>query len=390
MKGSIIERGNALRLKVCLGKNETTGKYDSFYETFHGSREKANQRLRELLTELDKGTFIKPGKATLGEYLQAWLADSIKPNRAENTAKLYSYICNRHILPSIGKCKLVELKPQQIQHLYAEKQSSGLGNRTVQLIHVVLHTALANACKMILVTRNVANYVEKPQSPRPAKHTMNEVDINKFLEAAKDGEYYNLFFCYLFTGMRRSELLATRWSDVDLLGMQVSVSRSMQYLNKVKEHISFKQPKTEGSRRVIDLSPSNVMVLRQQREYQERIRQSFNLPALTDSDLVFSHYDGSPLLPDSITHAWMKLVRKCDLRGVRLHDARHTMATIMFKQGVHPKIVQERLGHSSISLTWDTYSDSVPGLQQRADYNFDSILNKETKLDKELKNIIQN
>ena len=390
MKGSIIDRGNSLQIRISTGKNPETGKYSTYVEAFHGNHKEAAKRLREVLTELDKGTFVRPGKVTVGEYLTAWLEDSIKPNMSDKTYELYSYINRLHIAPAIGKLPLVDLKPAHITHLYGDKHSSRLSNRTVRIIHVVLHKALKNAVKTGLVSRNVSEVVEKPKYRRPEMHTMNEDDINKFLEAAKDGEYYNLFYCYLFTGMRRSELLATRWSDVDLIGMTISVSRSMQYLGKVKQHITFKEPKSASSRRLIALSPDNVMVLRQQREYQQKTRQSLNLPELTADDLVFSHYDGSPYLPNSISHAWTKLVRRCGLIGIRLHDARHTMATLMFAQGVHPKIVQERLGHSSISLTLDTYTAKIPGLQQAAAKGLDSILHKESKLDKELKEIIQN
>jgi len=119
------------------------------------------------------------------------------------------------------------------------------------------------------------------------------------------------------------------------------------------------------------------------------MRESLQLPPISENDLVFSHWDGSPLLPDSITHAWSKLTRKCGLKGIRLHDARHTHATIMLKQGVHPKIVQERLGHSTISTTLDTYSHVSPGLQQAAARGFDDILNRDSTLDRQLAEILQ-
>jgi integrase len=163
----------------------------------------------------------------------------------------------------------------------------------------------------------------------------------------------------------------------------------MQYLNGVKDHVSFKEPKSQKSRRLIALSPSNAVILQEHRINQEEMRQSLQLPPVAESDLVFSHWDGSPLLPPTITHAWMKLVRKCGLNGIRLHDARHTHATIMLKQGVHPKIVQERLGHSTISTTLDTYSHVAPGLQQAAAMAFDDILNKEYDTDKEVPTALQ-
>jgi integrase len=390
MRGCIIERNGSLRLKVSLGKNPQTGKYESYHETFHGNRTEAQKRLRQILAELDNGIFTKPGKTTMTDYLDTWLHDYCKPSLSPRTVELYSYICRVHVIPTIGKITLTELKPQHLQNLYSGKLSSGLSPRTVQLCHVAIHKALKNAVRINLLSRNVADAAQKPKIQRPEMHPMTENDLNRFLDTAKQGNYYALFYTYLFTGMRRGELLAVRWCDVDLLGMQISVSRTTQYLNGVKNHITFKEPKSQKSRRLIALSPSNAMVLEEHRKQQEKMRESLQLPPMAEDDLVFSHWDGRPLLPPSITHAWIKLVRKCGLNGIRLHDARHTHATIMLKQGVHPKIVQERLGHSTISTTLDTYSHVAPGLQQAAAMAFDDILKKDSPLDKQLAEILRN
>jgi len=390
MRGCIIERNGSLRLKVSLGKNPQTGKYESYYETFHGNRTEAQKRLRQILTELDKGIFAKPGKTTVAEYLSTWLQDYCKPSLSPRTHRLYSYICRTHVIPAIGRITLMELRSQHLQKLYSEKLASGLSTRTVQICHVVIHKALKNAVRINQISRNVADAVDKPKIQRREMHPMTENELSRFLDAAKQGDYYSLFYTYLFTGMRRSELLAVRWCDVDLLGMQISVSRTMQYLSGGKNHITFKEPKSKKSKRLIALSPSTVSLLKEHRKAQEKIRESLRLQPITEKDLIFSHWDGSPLLPDSITHAWVKLVRKCGLKGIRLHDARHTHATIMLKQGVHPKVVQERLGHSTISTTLDTYSHVAPGLQQAAAKGFDDILKKDSTLDKELTEILQN
>ncbi len=376
MKGCIIERNSNLRLKVSLGKNPQTGKYESYYETFHGNRTEAQRRLRQLLTEHDKGIFIRPGKATIAEYLKSWLADYCKPNLSPRTHELYSYICNKHILPTLGSILLFDLKPQQLQRLYADKLASGLSNRTVQIIHVTLHKALKNAMKTGQLIRNVVEAVDSPKIQRREMRVMSETDLHIFLEYAKDTPNYALFYTSLFTGMRRAELLALRWSDVDLELCQVSVTRSMQYIQAAAlgNRISFKEPKTTKSKRSIALSPSTTITLREHQAKQNELRESLGYPALSDSDLVFSHYDGSPLLPNSVTHAWMKLVRSCGLHGIRLHDARHTHASLLLKQGVHPKIVQERLGHGSIQITLDTYSHVAPGLQMAAANKFDDII----------------
>jgi integrase len=201
--------------------------------------------------------------------------------------------------------------------------------------------------------------------------TMKEDDVTRFLNAAKKGNYYSLFHCYLYTGLRRSELLSVKWSDCDLLGMALSINRGMRV---TKGKVIFKQPKTKSGRRLIDLSPDSCIVLREHRKAQDIVRQQLDLPLTSDDDLVFSHGDGSPLLPNTITHAWIKLVRRCDLDGIRLHDARHTHATLLHKAGVSPKVIQERLGHASYSTTMNLYAHVSPGMQKAAALAFDKVI----------------
>ena len=281
----------------------------------------------------------------------------------------------KHIKLTPGMILLTELKPQHLQHLYSEKLSSGKGQRTAQYIHNTLNKALSVAVKMGILARNPCDGVESPKVPRHEMQTMSESDIHIFLELARSGQYYHLFYVALFTGMRRSELLALRWCDIDLELCQISVNRTIHVLRygTYKGQIVFKQPKTAKSRRLIALSPSTALVLREHKEVQAKLRQSLGLP-FNDADLVFCQYNGEPLLPDTISHAWLKLARRTGLKGIRLHDARHSHASLMLKQGIHPKIVQERLGHVSIETTLDTYSHVVPGLQQAAANRFDDIV----------------
>ncbi|GAG61989.1 unnamed protein product, partial [marine sediment metagenome] len=276
----------------------------------------------------------------------------------------------RHIRPAIGRLLLTQLRPEHLQRSYTEKLSGGrqngtggLGSRSVRYIHSTLHKALKSAVKLGMIARNPADAVDVPKVERHEMKVMSEANIHIFLEYAKSTPYYALFYTALFTGMRRSELLGLRWSDVDLLLCQISVNRTLHQLHN--RDIIFRQPKTDKGRRLIALSPSTVLVLREYKERQEKLIQSLGL-TLTDDNLVFGQHDGKPLLPDSITQAWRKLARGVGLRDIRLHDARHTHASLMLKQGIHPKVVQERLGHASIQITIDTYSHVVPGLQQAA------------------------
>ena len=378
MRGHIVKRGkNSYSIKVSVGKDANTGKYKYQWTTVKGTKKEAEKRLGEILHQLDTGTFTKPGKMTVGEYLGQWLKD-YRPSIGPHSAQTYEFFIERHIKPAIGQIPLTSLKPEHLQRLYSDKLSTGrrdgtggLGNRSVRYIHSTLHKALQSAVKLGMIARNPADAVDVPKVKRQEMQVMSEDDIHTFLEAAKSTPYYALFHMALFTGMRRSELLALRWSDMDLLMCQAFVNRTLHRLNNGE--IIFGETKTGKSRRMVALSPRTCSVLQEYRQKQEQNRLLAGHP-LQESDLVFSHLDGKTLLPDSVTHAFMVLAQRTGLKGIHLHSARHTHATLMLKQGIHPKIVQERLGHATISTTLDLYSHVSPGLQEAAAKRFDELL----------------
>lgn len=376
MRGHIVKRGkNSYSIVVSMGKDATTGKYKYQWVSVKGTKKEAEKHLSELLHQLDTGTFMKPGKTTLAEYLERWLKDYAWPNLAPRTAEGYESIIHRHLIPSLGSMTLTLLKPEHLQRYYSEKLTGGrcdgkgaLNPTTVSHHHTCLHRALKMALKWGLINRNPADAVTPPRPQRAEIHTMNEDDITKFFEAAKATPYYVLFYEALFTGMRRSELLALRWCDVDLLLCQVYVTRSLHHLRTGE--IVFRAPKTAKGRRMVSLSPSAALLLQEHWDKQEAQRAMLGIP-LKDDDLIFSDLAGKPLLPDTVSHVWVKLVKRAGLEGIRFHDARHTHASLMLKQGAHPKVVQERLGHATISTTLDLYSHVAPGLQETAAARFD-------------------
>ena len=380
MRGHIRKRGSSSwTVVVSLGRDPETGKRKQQWQGVKGTKKEAEKRLAELLHQLDTGTFMKPRKTTLGEYLETWLKDYCEANLAPNTTQTYAWFIDRHIKPALGQIPLTQLRPEHLQRLYSDKLAAGsrngiggLGSRSVRYIHTTIHRALKSAVKLGMISLNPADGVDVPKVTRREMRTMDEADIDIFLEHAKSTPYYPLFHTAIFTGMRRSELLALRWCDLDLLLCQASVSRTLHQLHD--REIIFRQPKTSGSRRLIALSPSTIAVLREHKEMQEKLREALDIP-LIDDDLVFCQIDGKPLLPDSVTQAWRNLVKRVGLNGIRLHDARHTHASLMLKAGIHPKVVQERLGHASIQITLDTYSHVAPGLQEAAAARFDDLLN---------------
>lgn len=371
MRGSIYKRGDSYRLAVSLGKDPETGKYKQHFETVRGNRKQAEQRLNQLIHEIDKGSFVEPGKITTSEYLKQWLHDYCQPNLAMRSTEEYEYIVNKYLIPVLGRIPLKDLKPSHIQRLCTERLEKGT-TRTALYCYATLHKALNCAVKLGIASRNAADGVERPK-PKPREmQTLSENDVARFLKALKDNEYFSLFYCSLFTGLRRSELLALKWIDVDLPLAQLSVRRTIHTLRNGK--VIYGEPKTAKSRRLVSLSPSTCRVLAEHRAKQVELRRSLGLQPLSEDSLVFSHWDGSPLLPDTVSHTFMNLARKCGLNNIRLHDLRHSHASLLLKQNTHPKIVSERLGHANTLITLDLYSHVTPGLQQAAAKRFDSII----------------
>lgn len=360
MRGCIKSRGkNTYSVIINLGKDPTTGKYKQQWVTVKGNKRDAEKRLSELLHSMDTGNYMKPGKATVAEYLGSWLADYARPNLSPRGFERYESIVRVHLIPKLGNIPLTQLRSNHLQKHYSTMLDTGLSPLSVRYHHVVLHKALATALKWGLVARNVADGVDLPRSHRSEIQTWDEAELGQFLKVAKETQYYALFYTALFTGARRSELLALRWQDIDFIYGQIYISRSLHQLQGGS--YVFTQPKSDKSRRTVALPPSAFLVLEAYRKQKETEMLMCNL-TLNESDLAFSTIEGKPLRPNTVSRAWSILATKAGVKVIRFHDARHTHASLMLRQGIHPKIVQERLGHSSISITLDTYSHVAPGL----------------------------
>jgi len=237
--------------------------------------------------------------------------------------------------------------------------------------------ALSHAVKWQILVRNVALAVDPPRPSQSEMATFTEEQARLFLEAVAESPYHELFTVALYTGMRRSELLGLPWKDVDLYLAQLSVTQTLHRLSS--GGFIFGKPKTAKSRRTIALPPTVCILLGQLKERQIGERLLLGLK-LQDDDLVFSKPDGKPLDPSTITHTFKKIIKSAGLPNLRFHDLRHTHASLMLKQGIHPKIVSERLGHSSIGITLDTYSHVMPGLQEAAALRFEEGLQRASEL----------
>ncbi len=377
MRGHLVKRyKNSWTVVLDLGR-DANGKRKQRWISVKGTKPEAEKVLTDALHQKDTGSLINPSKVTFGEFLEHWLKEYALPNLAPRTYEGYASIINEHLIPKMGVIPLSKLKPEHVRRYYAEtlengrcNGSGGLSAQSVRHHHMAIHKALETACKWGLVFRNVADNVDPPHAEKPQMVVWNEDEVKQFLEAARETRYYALYVLALYTGARRSELLALRWEDVDLIYCQVSINRTVHQLRDGS--YIYRQPKTAKSRRTIALPPSAALVMTQYREARDTEAEKVGRK-IPEDELVFGDGNGKPIRPNTVTRAWPLLAVKAGVKPIRFHDARHTHASLMLKQGAHPKIVQERLGHATISVTLDTYSHIAPGMQEAAARKFDDL-----------------
>ncbi len=313
------------------------------------------------------GTYVEPSKQTVGEYLTAWLAaaQGIRPS----TITTYGVAIRRHIIPRIGAVPLQQLTRVRVKALYRELSVGArvhgrgeLSEKTIHNVHVALRRALADAVEDGLLRNNPADRAHAMPKDRPEMAIWTVEELRRFLDASAGHPMAALWRLAANTGMRRGEVLGLRWKDVDLDGRRLSVR---QQLVRAGERVAFGAPKTKAGRRVIALDAGTVAALRERRAAWSADKLHFG-KAFKDHDLVFCRPDGHPHDPDVVTHQFDRATVRAGVPRIRLHDLRHTHASLLLQARVHPKVVQERLGHSSITITLDTYSHLIPDMQDEA------------------------
>lgn len=329
-------------------------------ERFHGSKRQAEARLRQLLKEIDDGEYLRPNSITVGKYLQDWFA-SKKHDLRPNVAEGYETMLRLHIVPHLDKIPLQKLAPITIKNFYAAMLENGrvggggLSTRTVRYIAMILKQALAEAVTLGLLKKNPAENVSPPRLMQRQMHAMTEEEVAKFLSAARGTRFEPLFRLVLSTGLRKGEVLALRWRDVDFERNLLRVERT---LAKVRGGIIFQAPKTHASRRVLPLPPSIVDVL--------RLRRPSDGCGVPSESLIFSTKTGKPISPDTLEKKYFKpLLKKAGLpNDMRFHDLRHTYATSLLATGLNPRVVAARLGHTDPGFTMRVYGHVIPGMQE--------------------------
>ncbi|MEK4636832.1 site-specific integrase [Bacillus sp. FSL W8-0519] len=360
MRGHVTKKGKKWYIVVDNGVNPITGRRKQKWISGYDRKKDAQADLSKILVEMQEGSYIEPTKMTVREFFIQYLA-ARKINLRETTYYNYRKHINNHIIPKLGNIPMQKLKGIDLERFYSSL-SEGMKPVTVRSIHQIVRTALAYAVRHEIVKKNVADVISPPTAGADARtvNTWTEEEVLLFLENAKESRYYIAYLLAITCGMRKGEILGLQWKDIDFERRTLSVNRSLSHITK-----EFHEPKTSSGKRLIVLPEITLLALQEHllkiNEEKERYGEGYN-----DYDLVCPTYNGNPCNFRSLTQLWKKLIKKSGVPDIRFHDLRHTHATLMLKQGIHPKIVSERLGHKKVGITLDTYSHVVPGLQETA------------------------
>jgi integrase len=333
-------------------------------KTIYGKkREEVADKLARALAERADGIVYDDENVTVGEYLDSWLKGSVRGSVRQSTFDRYEIAVRVHIKPALGRLKLKKLNPAHLASFYQDRLAAGFASASVNKLHVTLHKALDQAVKWNLIPCNVAEVVTAPRPAPPEMQTLSASETRKLLEAAHGDKLEALYVLAVTTGMRQGELLALKWRDVDLENATVSVRRT---LTKSGGRLLLGEPKTKKSRRTINLTEAAARALRQhlacQIEHMQRLGDLYR-----DEGLVFASEVGTPINPSNLRRRSLAaLLKRAELPRIRFHDLRHTCATLLLSRNVHPKYVQELLGHANIAITLDTYSHVLPSMADEA------------------------
>lgn len=379
MAGQIIKRGDRTWLvRIFMGR-DAKGKQIFHHKTIHGTKKDAEQYRNKAIREKDLGTFIEPSPTTVDDYMKKWLETAARPRLRDNTYREYEGLLCRYVSPTLGGKRLCDVRPLDIQSLYTTMSEKNLSARTVRFTHSVLSSAFKQAVRWRMLLQNPCESVELPRKVSQEMQFLTPIEAARFLAEAASDRWVALFVLALATGLRPSEYLGLKWPDVDLEQGLVTVQRSLIWRSYKSGDWYFGEPKTPRSRRRIPLPDSVVRALIQhkRRQAEERLKEG---AAYKNLDLIFATSEGQPLIRLNVIQKHFKpILERAKLPAtLRLYDLRHTCATLLLAANENPKVVSERLGHSSITLTMDVYSHVLPDMQQGASDKLERILFSKT------------
>jgi integrase len=375
MRGHLRERSPGHWAIVIDVRDPQTGQRKRRWHSFEGTKRQAQVECARLLTEMKNGTSVDPSRMTVAAFLERWI-EHMDGQVSPRSHERYAELCRKNLAPLVGGLMLTKLQPAHISAAYAKALASGrrdgsggLSARTVTHMHRVLREALQQAVGWQLLARNPADAVKPPKVERALMRTYDLAQTAELITAMRGTRFFVPVLLAVLCGLRRGEIAALRWGQIDLTTGQLSVTQSAE---QTRVGVRYKEPKS-GRPRTVALSETVIEELRAYRikQAQELLRLGLRV---TETTFVCTREDGQPLRPHTLTHDWERKLSKTALPRIRFHDLRHAHATHLLSSGVHPKVASERLGHSKVGITLDLYSHVLPGMQADAVARVDEAL----------------
>ncbi|MGZ8408681.1 MAG: tyrosine-type recombinase/integrase [Hyphomicrobium sp.] len=375
MKGHLRQRSNgSWELKYDLPPDPKTGERRTAFKTFRGGKRAAQQDLARLIAEAASGNPVAPSKLRVGEFLDRWL-EATRPSKSLRTHDWHTYLMQAHIKPALGRLELQKLSALDVQAFIAglgrADGKGALGQRTVRHIIATLSTALRQAVGWGLLRENPVGRIKLPAMEHQPARALDDDEVSSLLEASEGSALRTPILLAFGTGMRRGELLALRWSDMDFEAGVVTVARALE---QSKAGLRFKSPKTRAGRRKVRLPTSVVAALKAHRLAQAEWRLRLGL-GRDDVDLIFPNALGGGWRPQDFSEAFARLAKAAGIRCT-FHELRHTHASQLLRDGVPLPAVSGRLGHASPAITLGVYSHAMPGSDEAAALQAESALQK--------------
>ncbi len=350
MGGFIRKRGDRWQtLYNEAGRRRSAG-------TFATKRE-AQAQLVKILSQIQTGTYVSPDKVTLQDFIRYQWLPAIRSEIRPLTLASYAQL-SKHIITSCGRVQLQRLTPAHVKRLHVELDNKGLAPNTIIRVHTTLRRCLRDAADWGFVTRNVADSAHPPRvKNKQAMRVWSTEQTRTFLAHVQTERLYPMWLLFATTGMRRGEVLGLRWDAIDIKTGTLEVRQTLVPLGK---DTALSEPRTAAGRRSIDLDPATVAALRLWRETQTAERWRWK-ELWTDTGLVFTKENGLPYHPQHVTKMFKRRAELAGLPVIPLHSLRHSWATAALRAGENAKVVQQQLGHASVSITLDVYAAVMPG-----------------------------
>lgn len=361
---------NKFKIAITIGR-DNQGK--QVRKSFTGKTQgEVIKKLNEFKTEQVQGTLVRTDNIKLSEFIKRWL-ETKEGQTKKTTYESYVYTCDQHIIPTLGKLKVQKITTASLNDYIKSKLKGGLSPASITRQRAILHNILDLAVKEGIVPRNVAEHCMTIKLEREETKTLSPEDITNLLNVAKDiyerdkgkgNKFYQIYHIVLIalaTGARRGEILALRWSNIDLEKNTIAIKEN---LVEVKGGILIETPKTKTSRRVIAIDPKVLEQLDELREVN-RILYEKKFDSDEPGYVFYTRY-GNPITPSNMSRAWRDLIAETGMEGIRFHDLRHTHATLLVASGTNIKTVSSRIGHNDTRITLDLYSHALPEKDREA------------------------